>query len=295
MRLEGRRESDNVVDVRGSSGRGLMMGGGGLGTLIIIVLAMVFGVDPRPLLQNMPQGGGVAVDEGQPINPAEDPQAELVVFTKKVLADTEDTWSQIFQEQVGKAYQPAELVLFADSVQSGCGGASAAVGPFYCPMDKRVYLDLSFFDEMKRKFRAPGDFAMAYVISHEVGHHVQDLLGISNHVQELQNRLKAKGDEAEANHLSVRMELQADFLAGVWAHHAEQRQPFLEEGDIDEALNAAQQIGDDKLMKRSQGYVVPDAFTHGTSEQRSRWFRSGFRSGDFEEMQQLFDLPYERL
>lgn len=295
MRLEGRRESDNVVDVRGSSGRGLMMGGGGLATLVILILAMVFGVDPRPLLQNMPQGGGVAVDEGQPIDPANDPQAELVVFSRKILGDTEDTWGQLFQEQIGKRYQPTELVLFSDSVQSGCGGASAAVGPFYCPADQRVYLDLTFFDEMKRKFRAPGDFAMAYVIAHEVGHHVQDLLGISNKVQQMQSRLQAQGDEAEANHLSVRMELQADYLAGVWAHHAEQRQPFLEDGDIEEALNAAQQIGDDTLQKRSQGHVVPDAFTHGTSEQRSRWFRAGFRSGDVEGMEQLFSLDYERL
>lgn len=296
MRLEGRRESGNVIDARGSSGRGMMLGGGGLATLVIIILAAIFGVDPRPLLQNMPQGGGgAAVDQAEPINPAEDPQADLVVFVKKILADTEDTWSELFQDQVGKQYQPAELVLFRDSIQSGCGGASASVGPFYCPMDQRVYLDLSFFDEMKRKFRAPGDFAMAYVIAHEVGHHVQDLLGISNKVQQMQNRLKSQGDEAEANHLSVRVELQADYLAGVWAHHAEQRQPFLEEGDIDEALNAAQQIGDDKLQRRAQGYVVPDAFTHGTSEQRSRWFRAGFRSGDMEAMEQLFSLPYEKL
>ncbi|MGN6544563.1 MAG: neutral zinc metallopeptidase, partial [Aureliella sp.] len=175
MRLEGRRESGNVIDARGSSGRGMMLGGGGLATLVIIILAAIFGVDPRPLLQNMPQGGGgAAVDQAEPINPAEDPQADLVVFVKKILADTEDTWSELFKDQVGKPYQPAELVLFRDSIQSGCGGASASVGPFYCPMDQRVYLDLSFFDEMKRKFRAPGDFAMAYVIAHEVGHHVQD-------------------------------------------------------------------------------------------------------------------------
>lgn len=295
MRLEGRRESGNVIDVRGGGGRrGLMIGGGGIGTLIVIVLAMFFGVDPRPLLQNMPQGGG-AVEEGQPLDPAQDPNSELVVFTKKILADTEDTWSQLFEEQIGKRYQPAELVLFSGSVQSRCGGATAAVGPFYCPLDQRVYLDLTFFEEMKRQFQAPGDFAMAYVIAHEVGHHVQDLLGISNRVQQLQSQLQARGDETEANHMSVRLELQADFLAGVWAHHAERRQPFLEEGDLEEALNAAQQIGDDKLMKRSQGYVVPDAFTHGTSEQRARWFRAGLRSGDFEELEQLFSLPYERL
>jgi predicted metalloprotease len=295
MRLEGRRESDNVIDVRGSGGRGLIMGGGGIMTLVVLVLAMVFGVDPRPLLQNMPQGGGVAVDQGQPINPEDDPQAELVVFTKKILADTEDTWSQLFQEQLGRRYEPAPLVLFSGVVDSHCGTASAAVGPFYCPMDQRVYLDLSFFDEMKRRFSAPGDFAMAYVIAHEVGHHVQDLLGISSQVQQLQNRLQARGEEAEANHLSVRIELQADYLAGVWAHHAEQRQPFLEDGDVEEALNAARQIGDDNLQRQAQGRVVPDAFTHGTSEQRARWFRAGFRSGDVEGMQQLLKLPYEQL
>jgi predicted metalloprotease len=185
--------------------------------------------------------------------------------------------------------------LFSGSVNSACGMASAATGPFYCPGDQQVYIDLDFFEEMRTKFKAPGDFAMAYVIAHEVGHHVQDLLGLSMQVQEQQARLKSRGDEAEANRLSVRLELQADYLAGVWAYHAERRQPFLEEGDLDEALNAAQQIGDDRLQKRSQGYIVPDAFTHGTSDQRTRWFRKGFRSGNFEDMQQLFDLAYEDL
>jgi hypothetical protein len=253
-----------------------MMGGGGIATLIILVLAMVFGVDPRPLLQNMPQGGGVAVEEGQPIDPANDPQAELVVFSKKILADTEDTWSQIFQNQVGKRYQPAQLVLFSDSVQSGCGGASASVGPFYCPMDQRVYLDLTFFDEMKRKFQAPGDFAMAYVIAHEIGHHVQNQLGVSQQVQAMRGRLS----EVEYNDLSVRLELQADCYAGVWAHHAQTSRQILEAGDIEEGIRAASAIGDDRLQKQSQGYVVPDAFTHGTSEQRVRWFTKGLKSGD---------------
>jgi len=294
MRLDGRRESDNVVDARGSGGRGIMLGGGGAMTLVVLVLAMVFGVDPRALLQNNPPGG-VVVENGEPIDPANDPQAELKTFVSKILADTEDTWSELFQSQVGKPYEPAPLVIFSGSIQSACGGATAAVGPFYCPADQRVYIDLTFFEEMRSKFRAPGDFAMAYVVAHEVGHHVQDLLGISQEVQNKQRQLAARGKEAESNHLSVRLELQADFLAGVWAHHAEKRQPFLEEGDIDEALNAAKQIGDDTLMKRSQGRVVPDAFTHGTSQQRSRWFKAGFRSGKFDASEQLFSLDYEDL
>lgn len=271
-----------------------MIGGGGIMTLIILLLAWIFNVDPRPLLQNMPQGGP-GVQNEQPLDPENDPQAPLVKFVKVILADTEDTWSELFKQHVGKAYQPAPLRLFSGSVNSACGMASAATGPFYCPGDQQVYIDLDFFEEMRTKFKAPGDFAMAYVIAHEVGHHVQDLLGLSMQVQEQQTRLKSRGDEAEANRLSVRLELQADYLAGVWAYHAERRQPFLEEGDLDEALNAAQQIGDDRLQKRSQGYIVPDAFTHGTSDQRTRWFRKGFRSGNFEDMQQLFDLAYEDL
>ena len=294
MRLEGRRESDNVIDARRAGG-GMMIGGGGVATLVILLLAWFFNVDPRPLLQNMPQGDPVAVENGQPIDPADDPQAPLVKFAKIVLADTEDTWSTLFERHLGQPYEPAPLHLFSASVQSACGGASSATGPFYCPADRKVYIDLEFFDEMKSKFEAPGDFAMAYVIAHEVGHHVQHLLGLSTKVQQQQSRLNARGDDTEANRLSVRLELQADYLAGVWAHHAERRQPFLEQGDIEEALNAAHQIGDDRLQKRSQGHVVPDAFTHGTSEQRARWFRAGFRSGNFEDMQQLFDLPYDQL
>jgi len=294
MRLEGRRESDNVIDARRGGGR-MMVGGGGLATLVIVLLAWFFNVDPRPLLQDMQQGDPAAIENAQPIDPADDPQAAMVSFVKVVLADTEDTWLALFQRHVGEPYQPAPLHLFAGSVQSACGGASSATGPFYCPADQKVYIDLEFFDEMKEKFKAPGDFAMAYVIAHEVGHHVQHLLGLSMKVQEQQARLKSRGKDTEANRLSVRLELQADYLAGVWAHHAEKRQPFLEQGDIDEALNAAHQIGDDRLQKSAQGYVVPDAFTHGTSEQRARWFRAGFRSGNFEDMQQLFDLPYEKL
>lgn len=297
MRMEGRRESDNVEDLRSSGGgRGLMIGGGGLMTLVILIAAMVFKFDPRPLLQNLPQEGGqVAVEPGEPIDPANDPQAALRVFASKVLADTEDTWTQIFQDDLRKRYQPPKMALFREYVDSACGGASSAVGPFYCPGDEKVYLDLSFFQELDEKFGAPGDFAMAYVIAHEVGHHIQNQLGYSMEVQKLQQQLKARGDEVGANNMSVRLELQADFLAGVWAHHAERRQPFLERGDVDEALRAAKQIGDDTLMKRSSGRVVPDAFTHGTSEQRIRWFKAGFTSGRFKDLKQLFDMPYEEL
>ena len=292
MRLGGRRESGNVVDGRRSGG-GMMIGGGGVATVVVLLLAWFFNVDPRPLLQNMPQGG--AVQDERPIDPANDPQAEMVTFVSIILGDTEDTWAQLFREHVGKEYQPAPLHLFTRTVQSACGGASSATGPFYCPADQQVYIDLEFFEQLKSEFDAPGDFAMAYVIAHEVGHHVQDLLGLSRQVQAEQNRFNARGQEARANQQSVRLELQADYLAGVWAHHAEKRQPFLEDGDIEEALNAARQIGDDRLMKKSTGSVVPDAFTHGTSDQRSRWFRAGFRSGDFEAINQLFDLPYEKL
>lgn len=297
MRMEGRRESDNVEDARASGGgRGLMIGGGGLMTLVILIAAMVFKFDPRPLLQNLPQEGGpVAVEPGEPIDPANDPQAELKTFASQVLADTEDTWGKLFPEHTGTRYQPPTLKLFREYVESACGGASSAVGPFYCPGDKKVYLDLGFFQELNEKFGAPGDFAMAYVIAHEVGHHIQNQLGWSMKVQKLQQQLKEQGDEAEANHMSVRLELQADFLAGVWAHHAEKRQPFLERGDVEEALNAAKQIGDDTLQKRSAGRVVPDAFTHGSSAQRIRWFKAGFNSGKFEDLEQLFKLPYEKL
>lgn len=297
MRMEGRRESDNVEDVRGSGGgRGMMIGGGGLMTLVILIAAMVFKFDPRPLLQNLPQDGGpVATQPGEPIDPANDPQAELKVFASKVLADTEDTWGQLFTKVAGARYQAPTMRIFSNYVESACGGASSAVGPFYCPGDKMVYLDLEFFQELNEKFGAPGDFAMAYVIAHEVGHHIQNQLGLSMKVQKMQQQLKARGDEAEANHWSVRLELQADFLAGVWAHHAEKRQPFLERGDIDEALNAAKQIGDDTLQKRSTGRVMPDAFTHGSSAQRIRWFKAGFTSGRFEDLNQLLDLPYEEL
>lgn len=286
MRTEGGRESDNVEDRRGSGGP--VMIGGGLGLLVLVVVLALLGVDPRPLLQNLPQqpmGGGAQA----PVDPANDPQAEVKKFVSVVLADTEDVWTKLFR-QMGSEYTDPKLVLFSGQVRSACGFASAAVGPFYCPADQNVYLDMSFFQEMKRKFNAPGDFAQAYVIAHEVGHHVQKLMGISDEVDRLRRQLPEK----EFNEVSVRLELQADFLAGVWAHHAQEMRNILEEGDIEEALNAATAIGDDRLQKQAQGYVVPDSFTHGTSKQRVRWFTKGLKSGDIEEGN-TFKIPYDEL
>lgn len=276
MRWAGRRRSSNVQDRRGVPVRGLAVGGG-MGTLLLVLLLVVLGGDPAALLQQQP-----GVQQVQP-NGQDDQLAE---FVSVVLADTEDVWHALFRKQLGKPYREPELVLFTGQVQSGCGFASAAVGPFYCPADEKVYIDLAFFDELRTRFGAPGDFAMAYVIAHEVGHHVQNQLGISDQVQEARGRLS----ETEYNRRSVRLELQADYLAGVWAHHAERTKQILEEGDVDEALRAASAIGDDRLQRQSQGYVVPDSFTHGSSEQRVRWFRRGLETGDLGGMEALFDL-----
>jgi len=246
--------------------------GGGLGGIIILVIALLLGADPRQLLEQLPSEGQAPVTQSsRPTNPEEE---ELRKFVGAVLADTEDVWNDIFR-QLGRQYREPTLVLFTDRVQSACGVAGAAVGPFYCPGDEKLYIDLAFYRELKSRFRSPGDFAQAYVIAHEVGHHVQHLLGTMDQVNSARNRLS----EAEANQLSVRLELQADFLAGVWAHHAQKR-GALEEGDVEEALGAASAIGDDRLQGESQGYVVPDSFTHGTSEQRISWFRQGLDTGD---------------
>ena len=272
MQWKGRRESGNVEDMRGGGRRGLMIGGG-IGTIVIVVLGLLMGKGPMEILQQVANQPGPATEQTQaPNNPAED---EAAAFVKVVLADNEDVWHKLFEEQ-GMQYREPKMVLFRDAVQSGCGDASSSMGPFYCPGDEKIYIDLSFYDELKNRFNAPGDFTMAYVVSHEVGHHVQNLLGISDKVHQMRERLS----EEEYNKLSVRLELQADFLAGVWAHHAQQMKGILEEGDIEEALNAANAIGDDRLQKQAQGYVVPDAFTHGTSEQRMRWFKKGFDTGD---------------
>jgi len=272
MRWRGERESSNVEDQRGMSGGGRIAIGGGLGTLLIIIIAVFLGADPRQLLQQVPMETQPSTSQSsRPANPQEE---ELKQFVSVVLGKTEDVWQEIFRQN-GKQYREPKLVLFTDQVQSACGMASAASGPFYCPGDQRVYIDLAFYEELRRRFSSPGDFAQAYVIAHEVGHHVQKLLGISDRVDAMQQHMS----EAEANKLSVRLELQADFFAGVFARYV-QKQGLLEEGDIEEALHAASAIGDDAIQKQTSGRVVPDSFTHGTSEQRLRWFRKGFDTGD---------------
>ncbi len=269
MRWMGRRQSGNVDDRRGMGGGGKVAIGGGAG-IIIVIIALLMGENPLNYINV--GGGSQAYEEQQPRSEAENQQAE---FVKVVLQDTEDVWNKLFQEQ-GSDYQEPVLVLFTGADQSACGMADAAMGPFYCPLDSKVYIDLSFYDDLQSRFGAPGDFAMAYVIAHEVGHHVQHLLGITDRVHSQRDRLS----QEENNRLSVKLELQADFLAGVWAHHAHELSNILEPGDIEEALGAANAIGDDRLQKQSQGRVVPDAFTHGTSEQRMFWFKKGYETGD---------------
>ena len=269
MRWEDQQRSDNVEDRRGMPvSRGMV--GGGIGTVILVLLALYFGIDPSVVLQSVPDSGPPPVTQRQ--NPGLDPMSE---FVSVVLADTEKTWHDQFR-RYGRTYEEPKLVLFSGAVQSACGFAQAAMGPFYCPEDHRVYIDLSFYEDLKNRFGAPGDFAQAYVIAHEVGHHVQNQLGIMEAVQSAMQRTS----EVEANRLMVRMELQADCLAGVWGYHAENSRQLLDAGDLQEALRAASAIGDDRIMKQTRGTVVPDAFTHGTSEQRVRWFRKGFETGD---------------
>ena len=274
MRWQTSRRSQNVEDRRGMGlPRGPMAAGGGLG-LILLILILMLGGDPTALLEEV--GGTsdapvLSTEQGAG-SPEQDVMAD---FVSAVLGETEDVWRELFARS-GKVYREPRLVLFSGAVQSACGFAQSAMGPFYCPEDQWIYLDITFFDDLSRRFGAPGDFAQAYVIAHEVGHHVQNLLGITERVHAMRERLS----EAEYNELSVRLELQADFLAGVWAHHAERARKILESGDIEEALNAASAIGDDRLQRKFQGYIVPDAFTHGTSAQRVRWFRRGLESGD---------------
>jgi uncharacterized protein len=264
MRWQGRRGSANVQDRRGS---GTALVGGGLGAVVLAVIAMLLGVDPGEVLQtDNPAAPGRTTA-------AEDSMARMVSV---VLADTEEVWDQIFREQVGAPYQEPTLVLFSGAVQSRCGFAQAAVGPFYCPLDRTVYIDLSFFRDLDARLGAPGDFAQAYVVAHEVGHHVQTLLGISEQVHNARSQL----DPSEGNALSVRQELQADCMAGVWANRAHQNWGILEPGDIEEALGAASAVGDDRLQRAGRGEIVPESFTHGTSAQRMRWFQTGFRTGD---------------
>ncbi|MBL0912519.1 MAG: zinc metallopeptidase [Bacteroidia bacterium] len=269
MKWRGREQSGNVEDRRGM-GRGLLAGGGIIG-IIVALITVFISKDPSALVQLAEQQTTQPMSAEQ--KAAQEDQAE---FTAVVLKDTEDVWDKLFPEYFQKTYIHPKLVLFSGSVQSGCGGASSETGPFYCPADSKVYIDLSFFDELKSRFRAPGDFACAYVIAHEVGHHVQNLLGTSGDVA----RMRGRVSESEYNRMSVKLELQADFYAGVWAHHAQKMKSIIEKGDIEEALNAANAIGDDRLQKEAQGYTVPDAFTHGTSEQRMYWFKKGYESGD---------------
>lgn len=267
MLWQGRRQSSNVDDRRGISGGQVAVGGGILGVIALVLNLLLGG------------GGDVSQiplpNQNQPMSAEEKAaQDQLAGFVKVVLADTEDVWAQLFSK-AGKQYQNPTLVLFNGATQSGCGSASAATGPFYCPADQRLYIDLSFYNDLKNRFGAPGDFAMAYVVAHEVGHHVQYLLGTSDKVQRLRSRLS----EEEYNQYSVRLELQADFYAGVWAHYI-QGKGYLERGDVEEALNAANAIGDDRLQKEAQGYAVPESFTHGTSAQRMYWFKKGYDTGD---------------
>ena len=273
MRWRDGRRSRNIEDRRGIR-IGRKTAGGGIGVIIIALIAMYFGVDPGVFLnqQSPPVIGTSSYSNSTTPSPQEQ---ELVDFVSVVLADTEDTWHALFN-QYNRAYVEPTLVLFSGSVASACGYAQAAMGPFYCPGDQKVYIDLSFYNDLKNRFRAPGDFAQAYVIAHEVGHHVQTLLGISKKV----HSLRSKVSKAEGNRLSVMQELQADCFAGLWAHHAQRTRKILEQGDIEEALNAASAIGDDRLQQQSRGYVTPDSFTHGSSKQRVRWFRRGFETGD---------------
>jgi len=272
MRWESGRRSDNIEDRRGMGlgGKGLV--GGGIGTVVIALIALFMGVDPGMVLNQMAEAPTAQQGPRVPADPREE---KLKEFVSVVLADTEDTWGELFRRSGGNYEQP-KLVLFSGAVRSACGHAQAAMGPFYCPGDHKLYLDMSFFDDLARRHNAPGDFAQAYVIAHEVGHHVQTLLGIAEKV----HAARQQAGEVEANRMQVRMELQADCFAGIWAHHADKARGILEQGDVEEALAAASGVGDDRLQQQSRGHVVPDSFTHGSSEQRMRWFGIGANTGD---------------
>lgn len=286
MRWKGRSRSTNVEDRRGMSPR-VMASGGGLGLILIVGLVLLLG-DPKDLQQIL---GQVQQQQQQPAGGGSGGKDdEAAEFIGVVLHDTEVVWNDLFRQHVGKRYRNPKLIIFDGQVQSACGVASSAVGPFYCPADQQIYIDPSFFYELRQRHNAPGDFAQAYVIAHEVAHHVQKLVGYSDIVA----RERQKGERA-GNRASVRLELQADYLAGVWAHHAQKRLNILESGDIEEAINAANQIGDDTLMKRAGGYVRPERFTHGTSAQRAYWFKQGLKTGDFAACESLFELKYDEL
>ena len=275
MRWTSGRRSENIEDRRGFHVT-RRAAGGGIGTIVLVLVALYFGVDPSVFLnvdQTPIPGAGTSTQSAP--SSASPEEKRLAEFISVVLADTEDTWQALFRG-MGKTYEEPKLVLFSGSVESACGFASAAVGPFYCPADHKVYIDLSFYSDLKNRFGASGDFAQAYVIAHEVGHHVQNLVGIAEKV----DSLRARASETEANKLSVMMELQADCFAGLWAHHADKARNILEQGDVEEALNAASAIGDDRLQRRSRGYVTPDSFTHGSSAQRMHWFKLGLETGN---------------
>jgi predicted metalloprotease len=275
MRWKGRAKSSNVDDRRRRNVRRVGTGIGVGGALLILAFALLTGEDPGKMLQQAQQRQVPAQTQSQGTSSSD----ELADFVSTTLKFTEDVWNKLFREQLGQNYKEPILVLYEDQISSACGYASSASGPFYCPGDYKLYIDLSFYNELQTRFRAPGDFAMAYIVAHEVGHHVQNLLGITRQVQSQRGRIS----KAAYNDLSVRLELQADFLAGVWAHHSHKMDEIIEKGDIEEALNAANAVGDDRIQKETMGYVVPDAFTHGTSDQRMRWFMKGLKSGNLNE------------
>lgn len=278
MRWRGERQSDNVEDRRGMSGGGKMAVGGGLGIIIIVIMGLLSGKNPLTILGDVMNNSSSSPGIEQPYSNAADPNDTTGQIIKMVLASTEDVWTDIFR-QANATYQAPKLRMFTGSEPTACGQGEAAMGPFYCPADNRIYIDLSFCTELRDRFRAPGEAAIAYVIAHEVGHHIQNLLGTSRKVQSMKGRVS----EAQYNKYSVALELQADFYAGLWANKAQAARQIFEQGDIEAALTAANAIGDDKLQQEAQGYVVPDAFTHGTSQQRMEWFTRGFQTGDLDQ------------
>jgi predicted metalloprotease len=289
MKWKDREESTNVEDRRKISPTTMAVGGG---SVVVVVLALLLGLNPQQVAKFFGQGQGgqqqADGDDQKPLNPEEE---EMAKFSRVIFHDTEVIWDEQFR-RMGKEYRKPTLVLYSREVKtSGCGLADSAVGPFYCPGDEKVYIDLAFYKDMQKQLNAPGEFARAYVIAHEVGHHVQKLLGYSDRVEKVRER----GNEVESNKASVRLELQADYLAGVWAHYAQEKYNFLEKGDIESAMNAAYEIGDDRLQKKARGRVVPDSFTHGSSDQRMRWFKAGFETGDVNKAKELFDKPYKEL
>jgi len=296
MRWQNQEESKNVDDRRG---RSVSVGGGiGIGAVILALLALLLGGNPMAVLQQASQQAPTQTQAGSdgPYQPKTQEEAALSKVVKVTLKETEDVWNKLFREQLGRNYEEPTMVLFSGRTVSACGQAHSATGPFYCPGDEDIYIDLSFYQEMKNKFRAAGDFAMAYIVAHEVGHHVQHQLGLTTKIQQQKNR----SSKAEANALSVRLELHADYLAGVWTHHmekmsiAETGRGMLEEGDIEEAIASAASVGDDRIQKQSRGYVIPDSFTHGTSEQRMRWFMNGLKSGRADNTD-AYTTPYDQL